>query len=362
MKKLLFVSVAIVALMTVTGCTRKNCVEGIKCGLVERSSAAASIAAYVEDVNTAIEKGGGKKGELITVGHQIGNYEDYPKFPGCIKDKGFIASERMETGFSDYRLSAVEIDVQLGPDGNTVYIMHERLTDRYSTGDSKWNEVMEFYNKNTLRSLLDVFVRTNDKYLYIELKAKKADTADESEKRTVLKMLEVITASIPKGVNPDSIRSRIGFISFNYELLDYVIKQKKEKNMYAKHRLYYIACSDSLIGRAVTCFCPELNNPDNFLSAEREGSKVPDLWNLVNNSDDIAGIWLSPGDIKDVVSRLSRLNEKRVNNKRNPLEFFLSTYQKRRESFFSLLNDEKALNGNSAFYGNIRGLVFDIKK
>lgn len=364
-----------IMVLSITGCVRKICVEGFNSGEVYSDG----IEEFANRVKGVIKETVGiNKENLIITGHQLGNYQDYPKYPGNISNKEFSVTGQMERSFACYNLTGVEADVQLGPDRKEVYIIHEKITDKFDNeNDENWKKEKIFHDKNTLKILLQKFIdlkndqyaggcriRGGERFLYIELKATKADSLDKNneEAMVVKRSLDTISdvvSSYPE--REEEIRKHIGFISFNYHLLNEVIKAGQGNKKIKMHKLYYIACSNKTLGKAAACFCPELNNPDDFFAPENKESDQKELWNLVNNSNELSGIWFSPADINNAIENFILLNKEREKKHLFQLEYFLSTYQKSGDVFFSILDEGKNLKDNKYFYKNIEGIIFDIK-
>ena len=304
---------------------------------------------YVSRIMDIIEDLTGKRpGKLITIGHQIGNYELYPKFPWEMEHKGFDSRKEMALSYNKLGFDGIELDVQLGPELKTPYIIHERITDTYPEADQEWKAVQSLYENNSLEKLLKEFIEKRfykkRKRIYIELKAKHSDIIDQLEEQTIdetLKIIERLTRNHPDAA---AIRKEIAFISFNHLTLQRAMMHEGCRPPQADcrddagYQFYYLAVSNQARSKLFSrLICPEFNDAGHLFIENRDDATYKEFWDMLNTGTQLTGIWFLPGTLDDGARQLSRLNDRRENyfgDTNHAFEFYLSTYQLSHQDLF----------------------------
>ncbi len=365
--KISCITIIALSLISLFGCST-TCVVGSKKGALERVNAETQIPALKENVEILITQQKLKPERILTVGHQIGNYEEYPLFPGEIVNHEFVSHKEMIRSFNNLKLDAIEVDVQLGPQDSVLYIHHESLKEEYGNDMHAWNYVQEYYNKNRLDTLLQTFIKKQyytSKYLYIELKTKDAYLLSETEELTIVKTKELvqstIQALIKDPINQVSALKHIAYISFNHLALKKMHDEHVKKTEELNHKLYYILGANGFWGMASRFCCNALNNGAHMIN--NKGEKHELMKKMLMEQGYLTGFWLSPNTLKNTPELIHIINQERFSSfgPDEQFEIFLSTYQNDAEDFMNSIKSENEF-ANERFYKNIRGIVFDVKK
>ena len=373
-------------LLTVSHCRkiRETCVtpntDGALFEIIELNegpgNGALSRKDFLSKVREILEKQTGQKpGRLLSVGHQLGNFKVYPVFADKVGHKDFDSTREMLYSYTRLRLDGIELDVQLGPELKTPYIIHERIIDFYSKINSKWEKARSFFEKNSLERLLESYLQKKlhqkGKYIFIELKAKHSYKLDEIEEQTIEKTMKTLERVISKRPDGAAIRKKIAFISFNHMALLNAMNSTacgEEQNIACGESGYgyhYIAGSNLPQSYLYsTLLCPEFNSADHLFVKRKKDAAHKELWEMLNADARLTGVWLLPNAVINAPKEFSRINANREKSlgPESLLKFYLSTYQVSHKKFLDHLDNSKHRGKYGNYYGQIEGLIFDVKR
>jgi len=287
------------------------------------------------------------KGECLSgIGHQAGNYEQYPKDPKEIGLDTINISESMKQSFDAYGLDGIEIDIQIDQKNiieegmKDIYVVHNKLKNGLDTC------AIEYLKRNTFEKVLKYFIDTKyfekNKHIYIEIKCDDSERLEKQDEAVIEGALNVIDKLLEKkpqeGV--EEICKHISFASFNYRALEKIAKLSNEK-----YSLYLIAASNRFLGWiASKIFYPQFNYLGRNLKKTLSESKL------------ITGVWFDPCAVNNFGNIFNEINKKRKNSgELKHLKIFISTYLLEKNDYFNKMKSE------GEGLENVDGLFFDIK-
>jgi hypothetical protein len=287
-----------------------------------------------------------KDERLSGIGHQAGNYEQYPKDPKEIGPDTIDISESMKQSFDVYGLDGIEIDIQIDQENiidqgiKGVYVVHNKPENGLET------YAIEYLKRNTLEKVLEYFIDANyfekNKHIYIEIKCDNSEKLKKQEESVIEGALNVIDKLLQK--NPQEFAEKfcnhISFVSFNYNALEKIAISSN-----GRHSLFLIPASNRFLGWiASKIFCPQFN----YLGRK--------LKKALSESELITGVWFDPCGVNDFGKIFNEINQKRENSgKLKPLKIFVSTYLLEENDYFDRMKTE--VEGLE----NVDGLIFEIK-
>jgi len=332
---LLFIAAGL-AVAASAGCDKICGPGGNTPGALDKKKAAQILNEYRKLYGTAV----------TMTGHAAGSYREYPVDAGKRLKSKKPAAELMIEALSDGTgLDAVEVDVQ-SDDRGTVFILHNRIRKKYG-------EEAGLTKEHGLDALLRAFAKNfknRNKSVFIEIKCRQAEKLETAEFDLILRTLETINGMVRSGtMSAADAEKSISFISFNLmalETMRALSSSKEFGNM--RYRLYFIAGSNSMIGRIGTCLCPQIN----FLNDDAVKRIAHSKW--------LTGIWFDPAWVDDYGKIFILMDEERKSAGLPVLEYFVSTYKSGdagKPSAFKEKFDREAPG-----FRNIRGLIFDVNK
>ena len=286
-------------------------------------------------------------GEYLSgIGHQAGNYEQYPKDPKEIGPDTVDISESMKQSFDVYGLDGIEIDIQIDQKNiieegiKNVYVVHNKLKNGLKTC------AIQYLKRNTLEKVLKYFINTKyfekNKHIYIEIKCDDSEKLKRRDETVIESALNVIDELLEK--NPqektEEIYRHISFASFNYRALERIAQLSN-----SKYSLFLIAASNRFLGWIVSkTFCPHFN----YLGRK--------LKKTLSKSELITGVWFDPCAVNNFREIFNGINQKRESSgELEQLKIFVSTYLLEENDYF----DRMKSDGEGL--GNVDGLFFEIK-
>lgn len=353
-------SLHVLLIMSIMCCISCACFARFACvpeppsdGAIEAAAASKSIEEYISIIGNYVTYDNNVPRMLI--GHQAGNYQQYPMYPDKLDDKWNI-SESMDLSFNRLLLNAIEIDVRVGKDKNgtyDIYVIHEKLGDK---------DIPDYFkDKNSLKEVLKTFYikhlkHRKDRKIFIEIKCDDSDELTSEDKNLIKKTLKAIDDLInsPSQVKAD-ITGHLAFVSFNFEALRFI---KKEISRVAK--------DDE---NNSTTFSTDFNNVEMYYIAGTNKSCWLSTWkcgflNCISKmektlvtTDVLNGIWFDPYAIDDFAGFFNGINGKRKKLAKDPLKFHISTYKLDMDGYIDLLKDMKDTKDK---LDNVTGLIFDI--
>jgi hypothetical protein len=332
----LLVIAAALAVTAPAGCSKICGPSGNTPGALDKNDAARILKEYRKLYGAGI----------IMTGHAAGSYQEYPVEAGKRLKAKKPAAELMIKALSEGTgLDAVEVDVQ-SDDRGTVFILHNRIKKKHG-------EEAGLTKEHRLDGFLGAFAKNfknKNKSVFIEIKCRQAEELETAEFDLVLRTLETVNGMIRAGsMSAADAEKSISFISFNLMALETLRALSSSKEFgNIKYRLYFIAGSNSMIGRIGTSVCPQIN----FLNDDAVKRIAHSKW--------LTGIWFDPSWVDDYGKIFILMNEERKIAGLPELEYFISTYKSdeaKKPSAYKEKFDREAPG-----FRNIRGLIFDVNK
>ncbi len=311
--------------------------------------------------------------KVEVVFHRAGSYQEYAK---NVNQKKFKYGDGrtdvkdvavlMDRSFGENGGNGIEIDARTVPGSSeypNVYIVHDEIDDGELSAQAK-----AYLKKNTLTEVLIHFIRNHflgqradspsGKYLFIELKIPKpywhlnhsplTPKQQQYIEIIIWKLRETIESEIGSGVAGESVRRHIGFASFNLFALEYAHEIALRNDQSGFQYNFIAATNRGLLGYlANTVGSREIN----YLNSELTRKIVSHTW--------LTGIWFDPAGINRIAETFNGINDQR----KSPLDLYISTYKLKRESYLKRLRKGMATddNGKAVKLNNVRGLIFDIQ-
>ncbi|MFC1585207.1 hypothetical protein ACFL5V_06655 [Fibrobacterota bacterium] len=291
-------------------------------GEIAGSSAISQIASYRDLF--------GLDANLKMIGHEAGNYEQYPHSWKDIESPDRHISDvrdLMDEAFNGRGLDGIELDFQMY--GNEVYITHDPLDGM----DEIHAASREYFSKNSLARIIEHFIRRKyhqqNKSIYFEIKCLNDKTLAPNE----IKKIKAALAVIENAVEACDIKRCFCFISFTYQAL------KTISDLTSNHDLFLIAGTNRRIrGKVASFFLNYLN----YLNQ--------DYIELLKSDGILAGIWFDPY----AVSNFSRLFNGINRARKKKLDMYVSTYMLSKHAF------SRSFTVQAEKLENIHGLIFEI--
>ncbi len=313
-------------------------------GAISKKNVQEKIESYKERTKRYLNISEGKR--LSAIGHQAGNYEQYPKDPGEIGPHKLDISELMKQSFELFGLDAIEIDIQIDQENvinqgiKDVFVVHDKLGNDLETC------AVEYLKRNTLENVLKCFIDEKyykkNKHIYIEIKcddSKKLEKQDEAVIERALDVIDELLEIYPQE-RAEEVFKHISFASFNYKALERTAKLSN-----SRHSLFLIVASNRFLGWIVSkTYWPHFN----YL-----GKK---LKKTLSESELITGVWFDPCAVNNFNKVFNGINRKRESRgELKQLKIFVSTYLLGENDYFNRMKDD------GEELENVEGLFFEIK-
>jgi hypothetical protein len=314
-------------------------------GAVSRNKVVEKIELYSRETKKAL--GLVEKHRLLTIGHQAGDFERYPKDPGKISMDTVDILELMKNSFEDYCLDGIEIDIQIDHKN----IIDENLKDVYVVHNELETQLapfaIDYFKRNTLRKVIRGFVDSKyherGKHIYIEIKCNDSERLNNRDNEAISGALDIID-DVVKGFSASETQKifrHIGFASFNHRALERIAGSAK-----GRHNLFFIVASNRALGWIATkTIYPHFN----FLGKR--------LKKVLLRSEFLTGVWFDPCAVKDFSEIFNAMNREREGNPLlRPLDVYVSTYLLEEREYFRKLGMQKDK------MHHVEGLFFEIKR
>lgn len=294
------------------------------------------ITSYMQDLGPLLEFP--ETPEVI--GHRIGDFQHYPT---NVNKKKYLKKYKdiipmMDFAFLNSGLSGIELDIRLwGMD--RVSVVHDKAKKDLS------EESIQYLERNALELVLKHFIEQGyykNRKIYIELKLSGKlfhpgsrsflpDIVSKYEKNLIEKLAECLESVVQEHPDSAEIRKSIGFISFSLAALHYAYTI-----FGLHHKLYLITTTDQFMKKSISRAM--------FYVPLTEQTRLKICY-----SEWLTGIWFDPYYLDEPVETFLLMNE----NRKNPLEFYLSTYGMKKKKLIKKFKDKKRLP--------VRGVIFELE-